>query len=84
MKHKYSVMVCYIIHTLASELCKILSGFPPILLWLVFNNCILPVPLRDTVGVTVFGPLASFVWFYTLKTSKRSHDDCESFVMICN
>jgi hypothetical protein len=54
------------------------------LLLLVANNCILPVPLRDSVTVTVFNPLAAFVWFYTLNTSKRSHDDCETFVMICS
>lgn len=77
-------MVCYIIHSLASELFKMLSGFSPILLLLVANNCILPVPLRDSVTVTVFNPLAAFVWFYTLNTSKRSHDDCETFVMICS
>ena len=77
-------MVCYIIHSLASELFKILPGFSPILLLLVVNNCTLPVPLRDSLTVTVFNPLAAFVWFYTLKTSKRSHDDCETFVMICS
>jgi len=76
-------VVCYVIHSLASELFKTLSGFSPILL-LVVNNCTLPVPLRDSLTVTVFNPLAAFVWFYTLKTSKRSHDDCETFVMICS
>jgi hypothetical protein len=50
----------------------------------VVNNCILPVPLRDSVNVAVFNPLAAFVWFYMLKTSKRSHDDYEMFVMICS
>jgi hypothetical protein len=54
------------------------------LLLLVVNNCTLPVPLRDSPTVTVFNPLAAFVWFYTLKTSKRSDDDCETFVMICS
>lgn len=77
-------MISYIIRSLASELFKILSGFSPILLLLVVNNCTLPVPLRDSLTVTVFNPLTAFVWFYTLKTSKRSHDDCDTFVMICS
>lgn len=77
-------MVCYTIYSLVSELFKILSGFSPILLLLVVTNCTLPVPLRDSLTVTIFNPLAAFVWFYTLKTSKRSHDDCETFVMICS
>jgi hypothetical protein len=54
------------------------------LLLLVDNNCILPAASRDAVSVTVFNPLVAFVWFYMLKTSKRSHDDYETFVMICS
>lgn len=79
-----NMLSCYTCRSLASKLCKSLAAFSLILLLLVDNNCILPAASRDAVSVTVFNPLVAFVWFYMLKTSKRSHDDYETFVMICS
>jgi hypothetical protein len=57
------------------------------LLLLLVNNCILPVALRDP-GIMTSASFpqrrAARVWFCMLKTQKRSCDDSETFVMICN